>query len=197
MKKTFGTFLMKSLLTSALVLTVVAFSNVSWSAVAERPQSTAAPKPDNSARGKMRANPGAATLQISDAAIDDSETTTSDTAAENDSESVEPIFVGNKANDFDSVLADLDAPGARDSAADARAEKIRQQREALNNQSNAQSHAISTGANACDTGLRNLRNLKKIMKPHGKTNWNLAVRKPLARHTNILCYRQKSRLTAT
>ncbi len=145
---------MKSLLTSALVLTVVAFSNVGWSAVAERPQSTTAPKPDNSARGKMRANPGAATLQISDAVIDDSETTTSDTAAENDSESVEPIFVGNKANDFDSVLADLDAPGARDSAADARAEKIRQQREALNNQSNAQSHAISTGANACDTGLR-------------------------------------------
>ncbi len=154
MKKTFGTFFIKSLLTSALVLTVVAFSNVGWSAVAERPQSTTAPKPDNSARGKMRANPGAATLQISDAVIDDSETTTSDTAAENDSESVEPIFVGNKANDFDSVLADLDAPGARDSAADARAEKIRQQREALNNQSNAQSHAISTGANACDTGLR-------------------------------------------
>ncbi|MCR5194307.1 MAG: hypothetical protein K6B71_02135 [Alphaproteobacteria bacterium] len=154
MKKTFGTFFIKSLLTSALVLTVVAFSNVGWSAVAERPQSTTAPKPDNSARGKMRANPGAATLQISDTVIDDSETTTSDTAAENDSESVEPIFVGNKANDFDSVLADLDAPGARDSAADARAEKIRQQREALNNQSNAQSHAISTGANACDTGLR-------------------------------------------
>ena len=151
MKRTLGTFYIKSLLTSVAVLVGFVISNASVAAVAQRQQTTVVAKPDNSARGKMRSNPGAATIvATTDSIVDDTPTET----VEDTDEYVASIAVDNKSNAFDSVMSELNVSGGLDSDADERAEKIRQMRDALDNKSNAISHTINVGSNACNTELR-------------------------------------------
>lgn len=151
MKRTLGTFYIKSLLTSVAVLVGFVVSNASVAAVAQRQQTTVAAKPDNSARGKMRSNPGAATIvATADSIVDDTPTET----VEDTDEYVASIAVDNKSNAFDSVMSELNVSGGLDSDADERAEKIRQMRDALDNKSNAISHTMNVGSNACNTELR-------------------------------------------
>jgi len=71
----------------------------------------------------------------------------------------EPIIIEDKSSQFDNLL-NANNTSANDSAADARADAIRRQRAALDSadaQSTASQRmtdALSTGRNACDTGLR-------------------------------------------
>ena len=125
-------------------------------------QSRTAPRANNAARMPTlvanTTNSATTTNTATDAATT-TDVTTPDTSDTSDAVNDEPeIIVENKSSQFAETLSDVTNSRADTSSSDL-AEKIRQQRAALNAQSAAETAAsaaatLATGYSACDTGLR-------------------------------------------